>query len=149
MKLRNNAYTVFMAFLEGALQKKLWNVLRKNLSIFFLEHPAYRLIQLRKCDILFILIKFTCIHGFSFKCFFCRAPCTYHVAKWLATCAQKVSPVPNLVVPQLMPCLKCLWSGGSSRETLKRYSLPFSLHSCESWMFVKEIPSRKKIMSIY
>ena len=38
---------------------------------------------------------------------------------------------------------KCLWSGGSGSEELKKCP-PLPLQSCDSWMFEQENPDRKK-----
>ena len=121
MKLKNNA--ILLSWLS-------YKVLYERRYEVFYERScqSFPSIAIRKCRI-FILIKFTCIHGFSLNCsrkvaincFFCRAPCTYHLAKWLATCTQKLkvpssSPAPSYVqrkalcrITQLMPKVPVKW----------------------------------------
>ena len=63
MKLKNNAYTVFMAFLK-VLYKRSYEVSTKEaVNLFFHRAPCTSgNTTIRKC-ILFVLMKFTCIHG--------------------------------------------------------------------------------------
>ena len=75
------------------------------------------------------------------------------VTQWLSTCARKPkvpgsSPTADYVQSWALcsnrPANVCLWSGWKWYWGVNEIPSPLPLHSCDSWMFLKENSHRKK-----